>query len=258
MKRAEPQGTQDTQNTRPSNPTSRPRPSANAGADLGGSVRKLANWLVRILTFPIQIFTFLTNPPGSAIILGVGVLYFALLNVEGYWQSLPLASGIKTAFLPKPFVNDSADLRNLSFALTDSAFWLAGVVSLIIQSVQALMLREASIAKVKADYDAVAQYTVPEANPQAIDLAELRRQKYKRVGMRTARQKGVVILLVYSIDIGIAFWNFPLVGLPSAGALAINLVWAVLSVLGCELAINMFLDALAHTKEHHKSKAEVV
>jgi len=260
MKRADPQGTQDTQetqDTRPTNPTTRPRPSANTSNDFGDAVRKLGNWLVRILTFPVQIFTFLTNAPGSAIALGLGVLCFALLNIEGYWLAIP-SDVTKVAFIPKPFLDDGGDFRNLSFAASDAAFWFAALISMVVQGVQAQMLREASIAKAKADYDAVAQYTVPEANPQAIDLAELRRQKYKKIGVRTARQRGVAILVVYALDTGIAFANFPLLGLPSSWDLVINVVWAILAVFGCELAINLFLDALSHTKENRKPKSEVV
>jgi len=209
------------------------------------------------LTLPVQLFTFLTTAPGSAIVLGLGVIAFALLNIEGYWVSIP-SEVEKLPFISKPFVNDGADFRNLDFAIRDSAFWLAALISMVVQGIQALMLREASIEKTKFDYDSVSHYTVPKSDPHSIDIAELRRQNFKKVGMRTVRQKGAVILIVYMLDIGIAVSNFPLLGLPSSWDLVINLVWALLSVFGCELTINMFLDALSHAESPRKPKTEVV
>lgn len=267
MKRANPSGpytprNPQVQTPRATNPTSRPsqgharRPNAG-GAGIGSVLKNLTNWLVRIITFPIQLFTWLTNPPGSAIALGLAVFYFALVNVEGYWQSIPAIAN-KIAFMPKPFIDDGGDLRNIFFALADTSFYMAALVSTVIQAVQALILREVSAEAAKANYEAVAQYKVPDSNPNSIDLAELRRKQFKKVGMRAARLKGVTFLVVYGIDICVAMWNFPILGLPSIGQLAINAVWLVLSVIGTELAINMFLDALEHTKAHHARRPEVL
>jgi hypothetical protein len=53
------------------------------------------------------------------------------------------------AFVPKPFVNDGADLRFIFTALIAPSFWMAAVVSLIVQGIQAFVLREVDIAKRK-------------------------------------------------------------------------------------------------------------
>ncbi|HEY9653606.1 MAG TPA: hypothetical protein V6C95_23295, partial [Coleofasciculaceae cyanobacterium] len=99
--------------------------------------------VVLILTVPARLINWLTTPPGNAIMIGLGVMYFGAVSAEGYWQAMNPSN---PAFVPKPFVSDGADLRFIFAAIVAPSFWMASVVSLIIQGIQAFVLREIDIA----------------------------------------------------------------------------------------------------------------
>lgn len=212
-----------------------------AGSD---AMKGMTRVLVEILTVPARIINFLTTPPGSAIMIGLGVLYFAGVSAEGYWQAMNTGN---PAFIPKPFVNDEANLLFFLVAIVSPSFWMAGIVSLIVQGIQAFVLRELEIERAKAEYEAVKNYRVPDPVEGQLDIAEYRRRKFKSIGMRTIRTRGALIALTYAIDTGIAFWNFPIVG-QSTGAVVINLVWILASIFGTESMINLFFNAIAPIK----------
>lgn len=159
-----------------------------------------------------------------------------------WWQV-----GAAPSFVPKPFINDGADPANIFVALGSASFYVAFVVSLVIQAVQAKMLRDVEIAKAQAEYEAIKDYRVPEVQKDQIDLAEHRRQRLKTAGMRRVRVVGFVVFMTYAVDIAIAFWNYPLWG-NGVGQLVVNLVWLVLSIIGTEAAIAMLLDIISPIK----------
>jgi hypothetical protein len=214
-----------------------PSPSRDAATGISRAV-------VLILTAPARLINWLTTPPGNAIMIGLGVLYFGAVSAEGYWQAM---NPNNPAFVPKPFVGDGADLRFIFTALIAPSFWMAAVVSLIVQGIQAFVLREIDIAKAKAEYEAIKDYRVPDPEEGQLDLVEYRRRRFKSVGMRTVRTRGALIALTYAIDAGIAFWNYPVIG-QSTGEVIINLVWILASIFGTEAMINLFFNALAPIK----------
>ena len=211
------------------------------GSDAASGISRA---IVLILTVPARLINWLTTPPGNAIIIGLGVLYFGSVSAEGYWQAM---NPNNPAFVPKPFVNDGADLKFIFSALIAPSFWMAAVVSLIVQGIQAFVLREIDIAKAKAQYEAIKDYRVPDPEEGQLDLAEYRRRRFKSVGMRTVRTRGALIALTYVIDAGIAFWNYPVIG-QSTGEMVINLVWILASIFGTEAMINLFFNAIAPIK----------
>jgi hypothetical protein len=197
--------------------------------------------LVLIFTIPARLINWLTTPPGNAIMIGLGVLYFGSVSAEGYWQAMNIGN---PPFVPKPFVIDGADFRYIFVALVAPSFWMAAIVSLIVQGIQAFVLREIDLAKAQAEYQAVKDYRVPDPEEGQLDLAEYRRRRFKSVGMRTVRTRGALIALTYAIDAGIAFWNYPVIG-QSTGEMIINLVWILASIFGTEAMINLFFNAIA-------------
>lgn len=211
------------------------------GTDAASGISRV---LVLVLTVPARLINWLTTPPGNAIMIGLGVLYFGAVSAEGYWQAM---NANNPAFVPKPFVNDGADLRLIFTAFVAPSFWMASVVSLIVQGIQAFVLREIDIAKAKAEYEAIKDYRVPDPEEGQLDLAEYRRRRFKSVGMRTVRTRGALIALTYAIDAGIAFWNYPVIG-QSTGEMIINLVWILASIFGTEAMINLFLNSIAPIK----------
>ena len=132
--------------------TTNPSPGSDAATGISRA-------LVLILTVPARLINWLTTPPGNAIMIGLGVLYFGLVSAEGYWQAMNVNN---PAFVPKPFVSDGADLRYIFVALIAPSFWMASVVSLIVQGIQAFVLREMDIAKAQAEYEAIKDYRVPD------------------------------------------------------------------------------------------------
>ncbi|NEP00881.1 MAG: Hsp33 family molecular chaperone HslO [Symploca sp. SIO2E9] len=191
-------------------------------------------------TLPARVIDYLTKPPGSAILLGFGVLYFALVNIEGYWQALNVKH---PPFLPKPFVADGADLIHLFGATPTSDFWVAAIFSLIVQGIQAFALREQTIAQAQKSYEKVAQYKVKNPVDGEIDLAAYRRRKLKRHGMKTVQFRGFLVIGTYLIDAAIALHNYPLIAV-SLGQLLTHTVWVIASILGTEAAINLFWAAI--------------
>lgn len=226
----------------------RHQPSTGASA-----ARGLTKVVIIMLTVPAKIIEFLTNPPGSAILIGLGVLYFAGVSAEGYWQAMPPEG--KAAFIPKPFINDGANLALLLTALTSGAFWLASVVSLLIQGIQAFVLREVEVAKAIAAYNEVAGYRVPDEKEGQLDIAKYRRERVRSAGMRMVRTRGALIAVTYLIDAAQAIWNYPLMGQTSAQTF-INCVWIVASIFGTEAMINLFWSAIAPIK--NKPEVEVL
>jgi len=219
-------------------------------AGIAHSAGRFARIAVIVLTLPIRVFVFLTQAPGSAIPFGFMATYLLLVNIEGYWQSLGMFSnalGMMTsdrpAFIPKPFIADGADLRNLGIAMQQGTFWLAAVISVLVQTIQAISLRE-DVKHLKAAYEKDAKHTVPDAKPNVIDRAEYRRKKIKTAGMKQVKQKGALVYGSYGADIAIALSNYPIWSLLNPGMILVHLVWAFLSVLGSENAIAMFMDAI--------------
>ena len=215
--------------------------SHSPGSDAATGISRA---VVLILTTPARLINWLTTPPGNAIMIGLGVLYFESVSAEGYWQAM---NPNNPAFVPKPFVSDGADLKFIFTALIAPSFWMAAVVSLIVQGIQAFVLREIDLAKAKAEYEAIKDYRVPDPEEGQLDLAEYRRRRFKSVGMRTVRTRGALIALTYAIDAGIAFWNYPVMG-QSTGEMVINLVWILASIFGTEAMINLFFNAIAPIK----------
>jgi hypothetical protein len=52
---------------------------------------------VLILTAPARLINWLTTPPGNAIMIGLGVMYFGSVSAEGYWQAM---NANNPAFVP--------------------------------------------------------------------------------------------------------------------------------------------------------------
>lgn len=208
----------------------------DVGSDLGLSLSKL---VVGIATLPAKFYVWLTGPVGVAVVSGIAILYFAAVNAEGYYELMP---GDFRPFVFKPGVDDEASVFNILWAFGSGAFWTAALLSSFIQGIQALVIRE-SLTRTKAEYDRVAKHKVPEGENSQIDLAQYRRMKYKRAGMKKVRMLGLLIFLSYGIDTTIAVFNNPFWGVEGV-QLVINIAWAVISVIATECAINIFMTAL--------------
>jgi hypothetical protein len=227
----------------------------NRKVDLGAVVNRILYWVTWLMTLPIRIVMWLTQPPGSAILFGLAVLYFIGLSCEGYWQA---AVSDAPSFILKPFIPDGAAPLLVFTALLSPTFWVASILSTVIQAIQATVLRDISLAQAQREYEAVRDYTVPEKRDNAVDLVEFKRRQLKQAGTKSLRVKGFVCLLAYAIDFIVAFNNFPLLGTDGIGELLRNLTWIALSIFGAECAIALFLDSLDKGREAATPKVEIV
>jgi hypothetical protein len=64
------------------------------GSDAASGISRV---IVLILTTPARLINWLTTPPGNAIMIGLGVLYFGAVSAEGYWQAM---NANNPAFVP--------------------------------------------------------------------------------------------------------------------------------------------------------------
>jgi hypothetical protein len=195
---------------------------------------------VKVCTAPALVIQFLTGR-GSAILFGLGVSYFSLLSVEGYWQCLNPAN---LSFVPKFFVGDNANPTNLLPNLPSPNFWVVTIISLTIQAIQAKALRDVEIEKARLKYEALKHHKAAPPDEDAIEIVGVAHQEYQGSGMKALRTRAGLIILTYLIDGGIALWNFPWLGLASFGRFAINFIWSIASVFGTEAMVSMLWDEL--------------
>ena len=235
--------------------SSAPSHHRDRSIDLSSVVNRILYWATWLMTLPIRVVLWLTQPPGSAILFGLAVFYFVGLSCEGYWQA---AVSDAPSFILKPFIQDDAAPLLVFTALLSPTFWVASILSTVIQAIQATVLRDISLAQAQREYEAVRDYTVPDKRPDAVDLVEFKRRQLKQAGTKSLRVKGFVCLLAYAIDFIVSFSNFPLMGTDGIGELLRNLTWIALSIFGAECAIALFLDALDKGREAAAPKVEVV
>ncbi|KAM3116337.1 hypothetical protein, partial [Phormidesmis sp. 146-33] len=195
--------------------------------------------------------------PGNTILFGAATVYFYLVSIEGYWQSSDTSL---PSFLFKPFISDSANLNNLYAALFTSTFWIAAILSLSINAVQAKVLRDVNIAMARQEAEEAAKNRMVETPDDAIDYAHHKAEVYHSAGMKAVKAKGAVIILTYLIDFSTAFRNFPINPLNGVWQCFINICWVLISVFAAELITTFFLEAIEDAKRHFRQypKTEVV
>lgn len=181
---------------------------------------------------------------GAPIVFGALAAYFYVVGWEGWWHSINASN---PSFLPKPFINDGAQLINIFVAAVDPTFWLSVIISTAVNAAQTKVFRGATVRAAKAKYDEVKSYEVPEENPKAITLAEIRRKRFKNVGLLELRKVGALIFFLYALDFVQSHFNFPwLVNLWrfQLGLVILHFVWWGLSVVGAELFGSMFQSSM--------------
>jgi hypothetical protein len=205
--------------------------------------------LLWIITLPPRLAYVLTSVPGNMFLFGTATVYFYLISIEGYWQS---SDNTLPSFLFKPFINDSANLSVLYAAISTSAFWIAAILSLSINAVQAKVLRDVNIAMAREEAREAAKNLILDTPPNAIPFAHHKANIYHGAGMKAVRSKGAVIVLTYVIDFASAFKNYSLNPLEGIWQCFINFCWAMISVFAAELVTTFFVEAVEDAKRYFK------
>lgn len=211
------------------------------GNDFHEIIGKIVDVLVKIIATPaVALARFLENfidisKPGikalGAALLVIGVI----LSADTFFQSF----GGKALF---PFWEDSWIGAGWLYIWTTVPFWCAVTIALGVQWIESYALRGKSPEQAKADYEAVKSHVTPDRNSKAIDLVEARRRDYKRAGMQDRTLLGLVILLVFILDIGSTFSARPFWGEEPTRLIAIVL-YNVLTMMAGETGFTLWLKA---------------
>lgn len=201
-------------------------------------VRRVLEVIREIFSTIAGILAWATSVHGSELFFAILAVYFMLVNIEGWTQAL----GVGVAFIPKPFIDDGALWANLFGVLTIGRFYLAAIISIVVNVIQAWVLRDKSLEQAQAEYAAIAHHQMPPENPNAVDEVDRRRMAYKRTGNKTFRMKNLALFVAYGVDLAQAWAKFPLLGIPF-GMLGLHLVWFFITLAGAELFINFWRDA---------------
>jgi hypothetical protein len=185
----------------------------------------------------------------SCFVIGLVASYMTLLNIEGYYNAL----GRTDSFLPKPYIQDGANLANLITAMNNPQFWLATVIGICSSAVAAKWWRDRqSVSDAKAKYNEVKNERTGDLADDAIDLAKYRRKKLKRAGMKRIRLMGLLFMICLGSDAATAVVNYPLIG----KNFLVNLIWGLLSMFGSEIFLAAFQDSWDELRQ--SPKVEVV
>lgn len=138
------------------------------------------------------------NKPGikilAALLFGLGVM----MSADGFFQWF----GGKPLF---PWYEQTWIGAGWLIVWLKVNFWAAVIVSLGVQWMESYALRSQPLDEAKKEYEEIKHHEVPQKNPNAVDLVELKRKSYKRAGMNEYSIFGIVILIVVLLDIAQAF-----------------------------------------------------
>lgn len=218
----------------------------------------------------------LTSHRGGKVLVGVLAAYCAGLSVEAWYVTLPNATGQRTEenrkFMPKPFIDDGADLGLLNPiralpTLWDSAmgvlqavlpfqlkgatpaavrcvwldwrFYVALMVSLSLQLWQAKALRSLTIDQRQRKAQQLQGYKKMSLDPKSLDIANAKVAEYNQSLMGKRRANGAMIFLSYAVELGTGFSSITQsrgIGILTAG------VYCIIQAFGFEVMINQLED----------------
>jgi hypothetical protein len=138
------------------------------------------------------------NKPGikilAALLFGLGIV----MSADGFFQWF----GGKPLF---PWYEKNWIGAGWLIVWLKVNFWAAVIVSLGVQWMESYALRGKPLDEAKKEYEEIKHHEVPKKNPNAVDLVEVRRKVYKRAGMNEYSIFGIVLLIVFLLDIAQAF-----------------------------------------------------
>jgi hypothetical protein len=240
----------------------------------GGEVQNsgAANAAIAIATAPAKCMAWLTSHRGGKVLVGVLAVYCAGLSVESWYSTMPTVMGDRTEenrkFLPKPFINDGADLGLLNplraiptlwdaamgvlqavlpFELKgatpaavkcvwlDWRFYVALLASLCLQMWQAKALRSLTIAQRQRKAQELQGFKKMSLDPKALDIANIKANEYNQSLMGKRRANGMMIFLSYAVELGTGFASITQskgIGILTAG------IYCIIQAFGFEVMVN--------------------
>ena len=236
----------------------------------------IGNAFVAACTAPAKLMGWLTSNRGGKAIVGILALYCAGLSVEAWYVTLPQVAGQRTEenrkFMPKPFIDDGADLGLLNplnavpaiwdmamgvfesmlpFVIKGAApapvrcvwldwrFYIALLVSVSLQLWQAKALRSLSIGDRQRKAVELSQYKRMSLDPKALDIANVKTSEYNQSLMGKRRANGAMIFLSYLVELGTGFAS--ITGSRGVGILTAG-VYCIIQAFGFEVMMNQLDD----------------
>jgi hypothetical protein len=236
----------------------------------------VGNAAIALFTAPARLMGWLTSNRGGKIMLGILAGYCAALSAESWYVTLPSLNGVQTSenrkFVPKPFINDGADLGLLNplnalptmwgaimgvfesilpFQLKgatpapvrcvwlDWRFYFAVVVSLCLQMWQARALRALTIEQRQRKAQDLQRYKRMRLDPQSIEIAQIKASEYNQSLMGKRRASGLMIFLSYATELGTGFSSISQssgIGILTAG------IYCIIQAFGFEVMYNQLQD----------------
>ncbi|MCY7283699.1 MAG: hypothetical protein LH679_09685 [Cyanobacteria bacterium CAN_BIN43] len=236
----------------------------------------IGNAFITACTAPAKLMGWLTSNRGGKAIVGILALYCAGLSVEAWYVTLPQVAGQRTEenrkFMPKPFIDDGADLGLLNplnaipaiwdmamgvlqsmlpFVVRGAAptavrcvwldwrFYVAVLVSVSLQLWQAKALRSLSIDARRLKAHELSQYKRMTLDPQSLEIANVKASEYNQSLMGKRKANGAMIFLSYLVELGTGFAS--ITGSRGVGILTAG-VYCLISAFGFEVMMNQLDD----------------
>lgn len=218
-------------------------------------------------------YSYLSSVKGSGIVATFMSLYCAGLSIEAVFVATPSAiskiSGLEYTedmrrqrrFMPKPHVNDGAELGrlnpwpNIQRAVLQKYFtwlpyWIRGrvasnywtvwnstgvlflsiTIALIIQNWEGRIWRKKPYTQTKGEFDEANSQKRVNADPNAIALAAYRAQQHNQQGMGGVLGTFIAVTCLYGLEIAAFFGSFS-----GAGSFVVNTVYSFLTICGFEI-----------------------
>ncbi|MEM9008136.1 MAG: hypothetical protein AAGE59_32090 [Cyanobacteria bacterium P01_F01_bin.86] len=256
-------------------PQATPQPTIRDEHVLVSMVMALPRWGQRS-------YRHLSSVKGFGIIASLMTLYCAGLSIESIMVSMPATmrmgdyAGIargrasktqleaikrQRRFVPKPYVNDGAELGRLNpwpniqriilqnyfqwmpmwiKGRVASDYWtvwnqpailaLAAVFAITIQRFEGMIWRKKSTAQTLEEFKEANKQKQVEADPQAIALAQYKAAQHNSQGLGGIVGTFIAVVLLYGLEIAAFVGSFA-----GAGSWVVNTIYAGLNILGFEL-----------------------
>lgn len=253
--------------------------SASYGKEEDGSA--IGNAVIGTLTAPAKVLGWLTGNRGGRAMIGVMAAYCAGLSIEAWYVTMPNLAQGKAAqaenrkFMPKPFIDDGADLGLLNPFRAIEVMWNEGMkvltslipfitkptvanapsvvrcvwldwrfycaigVSMALQLWQAKMLRSLSIEARKQQAQDLSQHKKMKLDPNSLDIANAKVAEYNGSRMGKRRANGVMIFLSYAVEMGTGFGS--ILGAQGVGIITAG-IYSIIQAFGFEFMHNQLAD----------------
>jgi hypothetical protein len=235
------------------------------------------NAIVGVCTAPARALRWATGSTGGKAVIGVLATYCAALSVESWYVAMPIIAGKESAsvnrkFVPKPFIDDGADLGLLNPLPVAGAVWGLGVdifsamlpfsikgappkiadcvwldwrfyialsASLALQIWQAKAIRAVSISARRTRAERLAVHKTMKLDPNSLKIAQSRAAEYNSSLTGHRATNGAMIALSYLVELGTGAVSIS----QSMGIGALTAaIYCVIQAFGFEVLINHMED----------------